>query len=44
MSIDNKLSKQAVLDSRYLRMAKIWDKNSYCKLRQVGAILVKAKM
>ena len=32
------------LDTRYLRMAAIWAENSYCKRRQVGAILVKDKM
>jgi len=36
--------KQLLLDKRYLRMAKIWAENSYCKRRQVGAILVKDKM
>ena len=36
--------KQLQLDKRYLRMAKIWAENSYCKRRQVGAILVKDKM
>ena len=28
-------------DRRYLEMAEIWAKNSYCKRRQVGALLVK---
>ncbi|GET32704.1 hypothetical protein PbJCM13498_15670 [Prolixibacter bellariivorans] len=36
--------KQALLDYRYLRMARIWAENSYCKRRQVGALLVKDKM
>lgn len=36
--------KSLVLDKRYLRMAKIWSENSYCKRRQVGALLVKDKM
>ena len=36
--------KQEKLDLRYLRMAKIWAENSYCKRRQVGAIVVKDKM
>ena len=31
-------------DAKYLRMAKIWASNSYCKRRQVGALLVKDKM
>ncbi|MDE6279683.1 MAG: CMP deaminase, partial [Paramuribaculum sp.] len=33
--------KQETLDRRYLRMARIWAENSYCKRRQVGALLVK---
>jgi dCMP deaminase len=36
--------KQLVLDKRYLRMARIWAENSYCRRRQVGAILVKDQM
>ena len=31
-------------DRRYLEMAEIWAKNSYCKRRQVGALLVKNNM
>ena len=31
-------------DRRYLEMAVIWAKNSYCKRRQVGALLVKDNM
>ena len=31
-------------DPRYLEMASIWAKNSYCKRRQVGALIVKDKM
>ena len=31
-------------DERYLEMAEVWAKNSYCKRRQVGALLVKDKM
>ena len=37
-------NKQQQLDMRYLRMARIWAENSYCRRRQVGAILVKDKM
>ncbi|MBP5214685.1 MAG: dCMP deaminase family protein [Bacteroidales bacterium] len=33
-----------LLDERYLRMARIWAENSYCKRRQVGALLVKKQM
>lgn len=36
--------KQKKLDERYLRMARIWAENSYCKRRQVGALVVKDKM
>ena len=36
--------KQHQLDQRYLRMAKIWAENSYCKRRQVGALVVKNQM
>ena len=36
--------KQLKLDKRYLEMAKIWAENSYCKRRQVGALIVKDKM
>lgn len=31
-------------DRSYLEMARIWASNSYCKRRQVGALLVKDKM
>jgi dCMP deaminase len=36
--------KQSSFDRRYLEMAMIWAKNSYCKRRQVGALIVKDKM
>lgn len=36
--------KQQELDRRYMRMATIWAENSYCKRRQVGALIVKDKM
>ena len=36
--------KQSLLDSRYMRMARIWAENSYCTRRQVGALIVKNKM
>lgn len=36
--------KNRVLDERYLRMARIWSENSYCRRRQVGALIVKDKM
>ncbi len=40
----NQQQKQEILDSRYLRMAKIWAENSYCRRRRVGAIIVKDSM
>lgn len=36
--------KQTELDRRYLQMARIWAQNSYCKRRQVGALIVKDRM
>lgn len=41
MANDNK---QQLLDQRYLKMADIWSQNSYCKRRQVGALLIKDQM
>ena len=38
------MDKQQLLDARYLRMAQIWAENSYCRRRQVGALIVKNKM
>lgn len=35
------MDKQKILDGRYMRMAAIWAENSYCKRRQVGALVVK---
>lgn len=40
----NKEEKQYLLDTRYLRMARIWSENSYCRRRKVGALLVKNQM
>lgn len=31
-------------DDRYIEMATVWAKNSYCKRRQVGALIVKDRM
>ena len=31
-------------DKRYMEMAAVWAKNSYCKRLQVGALIVKDKM
>ncbi|OQA47975.1 MAG: tRNA-specific adenosine deaminase [Bacteroidetes bacterium ADurb.Bin302] len=38
------MTKQNILDKRYMRMAYVWAENSYCTRRQVGALLVKDKM
>lgn len=38
------LLKQKKYDIAYLKMAKEWAKLSYCKRRQVGALIVKDKM
>ena len=37
------MDKQKELDSRYLRMARIWSENSYCQRRRVGALIVEDK-
>ena len=42
--MDAREKKQLLLDLRYLRMTQIWAENSYCRRRQVGALLVKDKM
>jgi dCMP deaminase len=39
-----KEDKQLQFDKRYLEMARVWAKNSYCERRQVGALLVKNRM
>lgn len=36
--------KQLQFDRSYLEMAAVWSKNSYCKRRQVGALIVKERM
>ena len=38
------MDKQTKFDQRYLEMARIWAKNSYCTRRQVGALVVKDNM
>ena len=42
--MSERTEKQLELDKRYLRMAAIWSENSYCKRRQVGALIVKDQM
>lgn len=37
----SKQEKQRKFDIRYLEMARIWAKNSYCIRKQVGALIVK---
>ena len=41
---NQKEDRQHKFDKHYLEMAAIWAKNSYCKRRQVGALLVKNRM
>jgi dCMP deaminase len=36
--------KQKIFDKRYLEMALIWARNSYCQRRKVGALIVKGRM
>lgn len=36
--------KQTEVDRRYLRLPRVWAENSYCKRRQVGALIVKENM
>ena len=38
------MNKAAKKDYLYMRMASIWAENSYCKRRQVGALIVKNQM
>ena len=40
--MDNK--KRNKFDKSYIEMAFVWAKNSYCKRRQVGALIVKDRM
>lgn len=40
----NSIEKQLQFDQRYLEMARIWAKNSYCVRRKVGALIVKDRM
>ena len=39
-----KQDKQTTYDIAYLKMAREWSKLSYCKRKQVGALIVKDKM
>jgi dCMP deaminase len=36
--------RQTQFDKRYLEMARIWAKNSYCIRKQVGALIVRDRM
>jgi dCMP deaminase len=40
----NRSDKQTGFDIRYIKMARVWATNSYCKRRQVGALIVKDRM
>ncbi len=44
MESNDNNEKRLKLDLRYLRMARIWSENSYCRRRKVGALVVKEKM
>lgn len=44
MPINHALQKQKKYDLAYMRMAKEWAKLSYCKRKQVGALIVKDRM
>ncbi|MDR3366538.1 MAG: dCMP deaminase family protein [Prevotellaceae bacterium] len=44
MENNSRSDRQHQFDCRYLEMARIWGKNSYCKRRQVGALLVKGRI
>ncbi|MDT8346927.1 MAG: dCMP deaminase family protein [Flavobacteriaceae bacterium] len=44
MALTTHQKKQLKYDIAYLRMAKEWAKLSYCKRRQVGALIVKDRM
>lgn len=39
--MEEKEEKQLKFDTSYLKMARIWAENSYCKRKQVGALIVK---
>ncbi|HIT48763.1 MAG TPA: dCMP deaminase family protein [Candidatus Coprenecus stercoripullorum] len=38
------MDKQEQFDRSYLEMASVWAKNSYCRRRKVGALIVKDRM
>lgn len=44
MALTTRQKKQLKYDIAYLRMAQEWAKLSYCKRRQVGALIVKDRM
>ncbi len=44
MAEKNVSEKEKKFDKHYLEMASVWSKNSYCKRRKVGALIVKDRM
>lgn len=42
--MNKKSAKETKFDHSYIEMAHVWAKNSYCKRRQVGALIVKDRM
>jgi dCMP deaminase len=43
LEVGSRREKQLQFDRSYLAMANIWAQNSYCKRRQVGALIVKGR-
>jgi len=41
---DSNITVKTKFDKSYIEMAHVWAKNSYCKRRQVGALIVKDRM
>lgn len=41
---NKEITTETKFDRSYIEMARVWAKNSYCKRRQVGALIVKDRM
>ena len=41
---NKEINTETKFDRSYIEMARVWAKNSYCKRRQVGALIVKDRM
>ncbi|NOX84358.1 MAG: dCMP deaminase family protein [Chlorobi bacterium] len=44
MKNNKEINIETKFDRSYIEMARVWAKNSYCKRRQVGALIVKDRM